>query len=105
MDAALAREATGRSDRFDLHNAQAKLRALRQGDAVATLWTTADVAALRLNDDGEPDGSITEREARAVLQAVYEHEGEHGITFDKLTDWLEVIESEREAWDHDDHLA
>lgn len=99
VDRALAQDTTGNGDRLELHTAQAKLRAFRQGDAVASVWTTADVAALRLNDDGEPDETISEREARDVLAVTLEHEGEHGITRDKLADWLAVVEADREGWD------
>lgn len=72
--------------------AEALVGALKTGDTIASLWSVDDVYALSLNDDGEPDGSISVEEAREVLKrAENRHDAEVGINWDGLRYHLEEV--------------
>lgn len=88
-------------NRMPYERAANLIKALQDGDMIASLWSVEDVYSLKTDDDGEPDGSITVGQARQVLQlADRNHDASIGINWDTLRCHLdEVLEAGHEATD------
>ena len=65
---------------------------VQRGDTIWDSWDIADVQSLSLDDDGEPDGTISDQVARDVLETImYNHDASTGINWDTLRESLNMV--------------
>jgi len=80
------------NEKYAAQCAYVKLDPFIDGDSIASVWSVEDVYSLHTDDDGEPDGSITPEQARAVLKAAdNDHDANIGINWDVLEYHLDMI--------------
>lgn len=80
------------SERTAAKRAYNKLDAFIDGDSIAIIWTIEDVKDLSTDDDGQPDGTISDQEARDTLRlADSEHEADCGINWGILEEYLNSV--------------